>query len=104
MLDMITNFTEFLEGGMVYYAMRGYTTALGFLVYPLIFTGIIGYIYIKQQSIISAVVVILLLIGAFGTALVQYYTGVESWISAMAIFVGLGLASLFVLWLTKSRR
>lgn len=41
--------------------MQGYTIALGFVVWPIIFSGVIGYVFIKNSSAISASVAIIIL-------------------------------------------
>jgi len=49
------------------WSMQGYTIALDFFVWPIIFSAIIGYIYIKNVSATSAAVAILIVFSCFAT-------------------------------------
>lgn len=81
-------------------SMQGYEDALGLFVWPLIFTAIIGYVYLKNQSAVAAVAAILIIFAAFGNALV----GIDPWYSLMYILVALVITALVLIFITKIRR
>ena len=83
-------------------SMAGYETSMGVFAWVLIFTGIIGYVYIKQQSYVAAAVASIVLLTAFATTN-HYLIGADSWILLITIFIGLSLAGLFVLFISKRR-
>ena len=62
---LLTNFTTIMENFWEW-TLQGYINAVGFLFYPIVFSAIIGYIYLKNQSALSATIAILLFFGAFG--------------------------------------
>ena len=64
-LLLLTNFTTIMENFWEW-SLQGYVNAVGFLFYPIVFSAIIGYIYLKNQSALSATIAILLFFGAFG--------------------------------------
>ena len=81
-------------------AMLGYMDVLGVFVWPLIFTAVIGYVYLKNQSAVAGAAAILILFAAFGNAL----AGVDPWYSLMYILVALVVTALLLVFLTKYRR
>lgn len=81
-------------------SMQGYMNVLGVFVWPIIFTAIIGYVYLKNQSAVAAVAAILIIFAAFGNALL----GVDVWYSLMYILVALVVTGLVLIFLTKIRR
>ena len=81
-------------------ALLGYTNIVGVFLWPLIFTAIIGYIYLKNQSVAIAAVGILIIFAAFTNALM----GIEPWYSLMYILVALVITALFLVFLTKMRK
>ena len=92
------NFTYWMEN-LMDLSMQGYDTALGALVWPLIFSGVIGYVYLKQQSLVAAAVAAMIIICVFG----NYLMDVESWVSLMYILVSLAITGLFLMFLSKRR-
>jgi len=95
---MLHNFTYWQEHFMEL-AFQGYNTALGLFVWPLIFTGFIGYVYLKQQSFVAAAVATMILIAVFG----NYMVGMETWVSLMYILVALAITGLLLIFLAKRR-
>ena len=79
--------------------MSGYTMVLGVFVWPLIFTGIIGYVYLKNQSLVIAVAAILMIMAVFGNALV----GVDVWINLLYVFSAIVIAVLFLIFFVRRR-
>lgn len=80
-------------------SMQGYITALGVLVYPMIFSAIIGYVYLKNQSVVAAVAAILILFGAFGNMLI----GVSLWANMLMVLTCLGVTGLLLYFIVKKR-
>jgi len=96
----ITNFTELINGtGIIDYSMSAYIGILGVFTYPLIFCGIIGYVYMKQQSVVAAAIATLVLFTAFDVA-----TGVEGFIMLLHILVTIAVGALFLLLFTRWRQ
>ncbi len=96
----ITNFTDIINGtGIIEYSMSAYVGILGVFTYPLLFCGIIGYVYMKQQSVIAAAVATLILFTAFDIA-----TGVETFVMIMHIFVTIAIGALFLMFFTRWRK
>lgn len=96
---MLHNFT-YIQQNLVEWSLAPYITAMGFLFWPTIFSAIIGYVYMKNQSAVSAAVAALILFGVFGNLLMH----VDIWISAMQILVSLIITGLVLVFLTKMRR
>ena len=95
----ITNFSDIINGtGIIEYSMSAYTNILVGFTYPLIFCGIIGYVYLKQQSVIAAAVVTLVLFVSF-----DIVTQVPIFVMVMHIFVTIAVGSLFLLFFTRMR-
>lgn len=97
----ITNFTDIINGtGIIEYSMNAYEVVLGVFAYPLIFCGIIGYVYMKQQSVIAAAVATLILFAAFDLAILD--AGI--FVTIMHIFVTIAIGALFLLFFSRIRR
>ena len=79
--------------------MQGYETALGVFVWPIMFMGVIGYVYFKQRSYIAAAVAAMIIVSVFG----NYMAGMEIWMSVMYILVALALTALLLIFLTRRR-
>jgi len=95
----ITNFSEIINGtGIINYSMQAYIGIFGVFTYPLIFCGVIGYVYMKQQSVIAAAVVTLILFAAF-----DLVAGVEIFVMVMHIFVAIAVGALFLLFFSRWR-
>lgn len=80
-------------------SMQGYTTVLGVFVWPLIFMGVIGYVYLKQQSYVAAAVATLVIISTFG----NYLIGVDELMILLYLFVALAMTGLILIFLSKKR-
>jgi len=81
-------------------SMMGYENVLGVFVWPVIFMAITGYVYLKQQSAVAAVICILILFAAFGNVLI----GVDPFMNLMHIIVSLVMTALVLIFITKVRR
>jgi len=80
-------------------SMMGYETSMGVFVWVLIFTGIIGYVYLKQQSFTAAAVAALVVLTAF----INYLFGVEAWTNMIIILICLAFTGLLLIFITKRR-
>ena len=97
MTDVWGNFTN----GTAEYAIESFA-ALEPWVYPLLFVGIIGYIYTSMHSVTSAVVAIIITLGLFGvtTSLFTYTPEITQLFYIISI---MGITSLIVTMLMKHR-
>ena len=97
----VTNFTELINGtGIINYSMQAYVGILGVFTYPLIFCGIIGYVYMKQQSVIAAAVATLVLFAAFDVLIM----GAGVLVMVMRILVTISIGALFLMFFTRWRK
>lgn len=77
--------------------MSGYVTVIGVFVWPLIFLTIIGYVYLKQQSLTAAAVAALIIFAVFGNALV----GVDILMNFIYIAVSLIVTGVVLLFFIR---
>ena len=97
----ITNFSELINGtGIINYSMQAYIGIFGVFTYPVIFCGIIGYVYMKQQSVIAAAVATLILFAAFNTLVL----GAGIFVTIMHILVTIAIGALFLLFFSRWRK
>jgi hypothetical protein len=82
------------------WSMQGYTIALGFFVWPIIFTSIIVYVYLKDQSVVAAAIAILIFVSAFS----DVFIGVPALYGFLHVLVALIIAGLFLVFFTKMRK
>ena len=80
--------------------MLGYETVFGLLLWPLLFMSVIGYVYLKQQSLVAAAVATMIIISVFGNLLV----GVDELIIVLYLFVSLALTGLLLVFIGKRRQ
>lgn len=92
------NFTEFMED-FIGISMQPYTDVLGVFVWPLVFTAIIGYVYLKNQSVVAAASAGLIIFAVFSNHLV----GVGAWNNLMIVLILLALTGLFLYFIVKKR-
>ena len=98
---LVTNFTDLINGtGIINYSMSAYINILNVFTYPLIFCGIIGYVYLKQQSVVAAAIATLILFTAFDAAVVK----ADSFVIVMHIFVTISIGALFLLLFSRWRQ
>jgi len=96
----VTNFSDIINGtGIINYSMSAYVNILGVFTYPLIFCGIIGYVYMKQQSVIAAAIVTLVLFAAFNVAIL----GATMFVTIMHIFITVAIGALFLMFFSRWR-
>jgi len=98
---LLSNFT-YIREHLVQWSLQGYETALGAIFYVLIFTAIIGYVYLKQQSAVAAVIVILILITAFSTFISQL-SPFTPWVNMMLILSAIVITGLILIFYIRKR-
>jgi hypothetical protein len=92
------NFT-YIQQHLVEWAMSGYTTVLGVFVWPIIFTGVLGYLYLKNQSLVILAAGILMIMAVFGNALL----GVDVFINLLYVATAMIVAALFLIFFVRRR-
>jgi hypothetical protein len=75
---------------------------MGFFFYPLIFSGIIGYLYIKTESALVATVSILLIVGGYTAT--GIFSDVQPWVLFLQIVATLTSIGLIILFLSRWRK
>ena len=102
---MAMNYTEIL-GNFTKWSLQGYTDSsyavVGIFFWPMIFMAVFGYVYIKQQSAVAAVVAAIIMFSAFGAT--NVFAGVEIFTQMMHLFTALILTALFLVILSKRRQ
>ena len=97
---MLVNWTDW-SSDLFGKSMAGYETAMGVFAWVLIFSGIIAYVYVKQQSYVAAAAAGIVLLTAFAST--GYLIGVDTWIIFITILISLAITGLFVLFISKRR-
>ena len=92
------NFTYWLNN-FFSLTMQGYETALGVLLWPLLFSGVIGYVYLKQQSYTAAAVAAMIIISVFG----NYLLAVPGFMIFIYLFVSLTITALILVFISRRR-
>ena len=86
------------------FALSGYEYVFGNFVYPLIFMGIIGYVYAINKSAISAAAAICIAFTIFGITGIFSFPETTQFVTLSWIIVILSFAGLFTLLFTKKGR
>lgn len=94
------NFTYIMENFWTW-SIQGYTDVVGYFFWPIVLSAIIGYIYLKNQSVVAASVAILLFLAAFGTT--GIFAHVSSFIMILQLIVTFACSALVVLFLSRWR-
>ena len=97
---MLVNWTDW-SSDLFGKSMAGYETAMGVFAWVLIFSGIIAYVYVKQQSYVAAASAGIVILTAFAST--GYIIGADSWILLITIIICLAITGLFVLFISKRR-
>jgi hypothetical protein len=95
------NFTYVIEH-LWDWSTTPYEIAVGFLFYPILFSGILGYLYLKTESALVLTVGILLLIGGYATT--GIYADVQPWVLFLQIVATLSTIGLIILFVSRWRR
>lgn len=79
-----------------------FTRIVGFFFWPIVFSGLIAYIYVKNKSAVSAAVAILIICGGFmGSGVFMEVPGV---VMFFQLIVSLAIAGLVVVFLMRRRQ
>lgn len=92
------NFT-YIQEHLMEWVMQGYTAALGIFVWPLIFTGILGYVYLKNQSLVIVAAGILMIMAVFSNA----FIGMNPWVNLLFVFTAMIVAGLVLFFFVRRR-
>lgn len=95
------NFTEIMENFWTW-STQGYTTALGPYFYPLMISGIIGYLFIKTESGTVATVTTILLLGTYTAA--GIFAGVSGLNLLLQILGTIATVGLIILFVSRWRK
>jgi len=95
------NFT-YWQQHLIEFSIRGYVDVVGFFFWSILFTGVIAYIYVKNQSAVAAAVAILIIFAAFtGTGI---FLEVPFFVMFFQAIVAVSLAGLVVVFLMRRRQ
>ena len=83
------------------WTMQGYTVALGYFVFPVIFSGIIGYIFLKNSSAMSAAIAIIIIFTTL--SMTGWIAGVPLLALFFQVVVALAITGLVLYMLTRRR-
>ena len=92
------NWTEWQQN-LIGKSLQPYETAMGMFFWVLVFTFVIGYVYMKQQSYVAAAIASLIFIAVLGNKLI----GMDNWSSMLQIFIALAFTGLFIYFIAKRR-
>jgi len=92
------NFTDIIQHFSTW-TTQGYYIVFGSLFLPLMYMGIVGYIYVRMRSATAGAIAILVIFTAIG----DMFLDVGILVSAFHIFVSLIFAILVVAFLSRMR-
>jgi VIT1/CCC1 family predicted Fe2+/Mn2+ transporter len=95
------NNLSYIMNDFMNWSMQGYTIALGFFVWPIIFSAIIGYIYVKNVSAVSASVAIIIIFASFATT--GWIAGVPVIVMFLQLVVAFALTGLVIYFIIRRR-
>ena len=87
------------QSSLVEKSLGPYEAVMGMFFWVIIFTAIIGYVYVKQQSYTAAAVASLILV----SALVNHLYGMEAWTNMIIILMSLAFTGLLLIFISKRR-
>jgi len=94
------NFT-YIQQNLITWTIQGYTGVFGGFFWALLFSGVIIYIYVKNASLVTAAVGIMIIFAGFGTSSVML--GIPAFTAAMQLIVAAAIAGLVTVYLTRRR-
>ena len=94
----ISNWSTIMENFMQW-STQGYTTALGFFFYPVFFAGIIGYIYIKNQSLTVTAGAILIIVAVFGNVIM----GIDAFVNLLWVITALIFTAVIIVFIKRRK-
>ena len=96
----MNNITYIMENFWAW-STQGYIDTVGYFFWPIMLSAAIGYIYLKNQSVIAAVVAILLFLAAFGSS--GIFIHLSPFVMILQLIVTISLTGLVVLFLSRWR-
>jgi len=82
------------------WSMQGYNTTLGFLFYPIFFSGIIIYVYLKYESYTMLAAIVLILVAAFWNVLAK----IPLFVTFLHITTAMIITGLLLYFISKRRQ
>lgn len=92
------NFT-YIHENLMSWSLQGYVTVLGYLFWPLFFSVIIVYIYLKNQSLTVMSVSILIIVSIFG----EFIANVSPFYNLLFISVTLIFTVIILMFFLRRR-
>ena len=102
-LFLEVNWTN-ISSDWIGWTMSGYDAIFGHWTYPLIFLGIIGYVYSINRSAMSAAAAICLVFGIYGALAIFRYPDIAEFSMLGWIIVIISFAALFTTLFTMRQR
>ena len=96
----MANYT-YITQHFIEWCMQGYTNVMGYFIWPIIFSAVIGYVYIKNASAISASVAIIIVFTCF--AATGWIAGVPILVMLFQLIVALSITGLILYFVTRRR-
>lgn len=94
------NFSHITQHFMEW-SMQGYVTVFGYFIWPIIFSAVIGYIYIKNASAISAGVAIVIIFTCF--ALTSWIANIPNLVILFQLIFALSITGLIMYFVSRRR-
>jgi len=95
-----TMFDE-LQDDFIYFSFQGYETVFGMFFFPILFLVVIGYVYLKQQSVVAAAVAAIIMFAM--TAAFDIVVIPQPIVILVQIVVALAFTGLIILWVARRR-
>ena len=93
-----------ISGNWIEYALTGYENIFGAWVYPLMFLGLIGYVYCINRSAFSAAALICIMFSVFGVTGILSEPETLNFTLISIIVTVFSFAGLFVVLFLKNKR
>jgi len=97
---MAISFTNF-SGDFINWSLTPFQTYVGFMMWPIIFTGVIGFVYVITENIGSTVAAIFIIFALFGTT--NAFIQAPEFSSIFFLISALGLSGLVLTIFIKRR-
>jgi len=97
----MNNFSYIFEN-FISWSTQGYTDIFYWFFWPILIAIVIGYVYLSNQSVVTAAVATIILFGAFAST--SIFAGVSMFTMFFQGVVVLALTGLVLLFITRFRR
>jgi len=94
------NFT-YVQQHMIEFMIQGYVDVVGYFFWPIVFSAVIAYVYVKNTSAVSAAVAILIVFAGFGGT--NVFLHVPLFTMLFQLIVALAISGLVVVYFTRRR-